>query len=77
MKEVSLRRGMRDLTSSWALMEKLQTWKRWICGEPREIPPVPGLSRNSCKHKRGESVENQERSHQFLGSHGKAANNRG
>jgi hypothetical protein len=49
-------------------MKEVSLWRG------REISPVPGLSWNRCKHKKGESVENQERSHQFLGSHGKAAN---
>ncbi len=50
MKEVSLRRGK------------------------REISPVPRLAWNNCKHERVDSKERQERSHQFLVSHGTAEN---
>ncbi len=74
MIEVSLRNGKRDLTSSQALMENLQTWKSWVYGEAREISPVPRLSWKICKHERGESMKRQERSHQFLGSQERAAN---
>jgi hypothetical protein len=73
-KNLSLWRGERDLTSSWDLMEQLKKEQAESREREREISPVPGLSWKICKHERVESMERQERSHQFPGSHGTAAN---
>jgi hypothetical protein len=44
MKEVSLRRGKRDLISSQALMLQLKNEQAESRERKREISPVPGLS---------------------------------